>query len=49
VPADADVYTGDLDDVSATYLTERATLLVGDVGASGVAMGALRPADKHPT
>ena len=42
VPADADVYAGDLSDISATYLTGRAVLLVGQLGNEVVAMGALR-------
>ncbi len=45
VPEDADVYAGDLDDVSANYLTGRATLLVGEVDDTVVAMGALAPID----
>jgi len=45
VPEDADVYAGDLDDLDATYLADRATLLVGEVAGKVVAMGALRPVD----
>ncbi|MBO3744131.1 GNAT family N-acetyltransferase [Actinoplanes flavus] len=45
VPLDDDVYAGDLDDVAATYLTGRATLLVGETGGIVVAMGALQPVD----
>lgn len=46
VPADADVYAGDLDDVDATYLTGRAALIVGEIGDEIVAMGALREIDQ---
>jgi ribosomal protein S18 acetylase RimI-like enzyme len=45
VPADADVYAGDLDDINATYLSRRGTLLVGQLGDDVVAMGALREID----
>ncbi len=45
VPADADVYAGDLDDLTTTYLTERSTLLVGERDGQVVAMGALREVD----
>lgn len=45
VPADADVYRGDLDDISATYLTGRNTMLVGAVAGTVVAMGALLEVD----
>jgi ribosomal protein S18 acetylase RimI-like enzyme len=45
VPADVDVYAGDLDDVSTTYLTGRSTLLVGEHDGRVVAMGALREVD----
>ncbi len=45
VPEDADVYAGDLDDVATTYLTGRATLLIGEVEDTVVAMGALTPVD----
>ena len=45
VPADADVYAGDLDDVTTTYLTGRSTLLVGEHDGQVVAMGALREVD----
>lgn len=45
VPADADVYSGDLDDVTATYLTGRATLLVGEHHGTVIAMGALQQID----
>lgn len=38
VPADVDVYAGDLDDVATTYLTERSTLLVGEYDGRVVAM-----------
>jgi ribosomal protein S18 acetylase RimI-like enzyme len=43
VPADADVYAGDLDDITTTYLTGRATMLIGDFDGQVIAMGALRP------
>jgi ribosomal protein S18 acetylase RimI-like enzyme len=46
VPQDADVYAGDLDDLNATYLTERAMLLVGEVDGKVIAMGALRPVNE---
>lgn len=46
VPTDADVYAGDLNDISATYLTGRATLLVGQLNSRIVAMGALREIDQ---
>lgn len=42
VPADVDAYAGDLDDVTTTYLTGRATMLIGDLDGQVVAMGALR-------
>lgn len=42
VPADADVYAGDLDNIEATYLTGNGTLLVGTVDGAVVAMGALK-------
>ncbi len=45
VPQDADVYAGDLDDVVGTYLTGRASLLVGETAGIVVAMGALRNLD----
>ena len=45
VPADADVYRGDLDDITATYLTGRATLLVGEHRGTVIAMGALQQVD----
>jgi hypothetical protein len=41
VPATSDVYAGDLDDVTTTYLTGRATLLVGDLDGTVIAMGAI--------
>jgi ribosomal protein S18 acetylase RimI-like enzyme len=43
VPADADAYAGDLDDITTTYLTGRATMLIGEIDGRVVAMGALRP------
>lgn len=45
VPPDADVYAGDLDTIEHTYLTGRATLLVGELHGHVVAMGALHPID----
>lgn len=45
VPAEIDVYAGDLDDITTTYLTARATMLVGESERTIVAMGALRPVD----
>lgn len=45
VPTDVDVYAGDLDDVTNTYLTDRSTLLVGELDGQIVAMGALRRID----
>jgi ribosomal protein S18 acetylase RimI-like enzyme len=45
VPQDADVYAGDLDDVTTTYLTGRATMLIGETDDTIVAMGALTPVD----
>jgi len=47
VPADADVYAGDLDDITATYLTGRAVMLVGTIGKRVVAMGGLREVDQQ--
>jgi len=46
VPADADVYAGDLDDIAASYRVGRATMLVGERDGAVVAMGALRPVDE---
>lgn len=46
VPADADVYAGDLNNIEATYLTGRTILLVGQLGSDVVAMGALREVDR---
>jgi ribosomal protein S18 acetylase RimI-like enzyme len=43
VPVDADVYAGDMDNIVTTYLTGRATLLVGEVASAVIAMGALHP------
>jgi ribosomal protein S18 acetylase RimI-like enzyme len=43
VPVDVDAYAGDLEDIAATYLTDRATMLVGDLDGQVIAMGALRP------
>lgn len=43
VPSDADVYAGDLENIEHTYLTGRATLLVGELRGTVVAMGALHP------
>lgn len=45
VPEDADVYAGDLDDVTTSYLTGRAAMLVGEVDDTVVAMGAVTPID----
>jgi ribosomal protein S18 acetylase RimI-like enzyme len=45
VPANADVYSGDLDDNAAAYHTDRAALLVGEIHGMVVAMGGLRPVD----
>ena len=45
VPSDADVYSGDLDDVGATYLSGRAILLVGERDGIVIAMGALQQID----
>jgi ribosomal protein S18 acetylase RimI-like enzyme len=42
VPEGSDVYAGDLDEVTTTYLTGRSRLLVGVVDGRVVAMGALR-------
>ena len=42
VPADVDAYAGDLDDITNTYLTGRAAMLIGDLDGQIVAMGALR-------
>jgi GNAT superfamily N-acetyltransferase len=42
VPADVDVYAGDLDNITGTYLTGRATMLIGELDGRLVAMGALR-------
>lgn len=47
VPADADVYAGDLDDIATTYLTGRATMLIGELAATVVAMGALQQLDAY--
>jgi len=41
VPLSADVYAGDLDDIDATYLTGRSTLLVAEIDGIVVAMGAV--------
>lgn len=43
VPEDADVYAGDLDDISTTYLTGKSVMLVGEHDGQVIAMGALRP------
>lgn len=45
VPAAADVYAGDLDDVDSTYLSAGGVLLVGEADRRVVAMGALRRVD----
>ncbi|MEV6303882.1 GNAT family N-acetyltransferase [Actinoplanes sp. NPDC051861] len=45
VPADVDVYKGDLEDVAATYLTGRSTLLVVVLAGAVIAMGALQEVD----
>jgi GNAT superfamily N-acetyltransferase len=42
VPADADVYAGDLDNNAAAYLTDRAALLIGELAGTVIAMGALQ-------
>jgi GNAT superfamily N-acetyltransferase len=47
VPTDVDVYAGDLDDIMNTYLTDRSTLLVGELDGRIVAMGALRGIDAY--
>ena len=47
VPADADVYAGDLDNGAAAYLTDRAVLLVGEVAGTVIAMGALQPVNTN--
>jgi len=46
VPVDVDVYAGDLDTITTTYLTGRATMLVGELDGQVVAMGALRYIDE---
>jgi ribosomal protein S18 acetylase RimI-like enzyme len=43
VPVDVDAYAGDLDDITGTYLSGRATMLIGDLSGHVIAMGALRP------
>ena len=43
VPVDVDAYAGDLDNITTTYLTGRATMLIGDLDDQVIAMGALRP------
>jgi ribosomal protein S18 acetylase RimI-like enzyme len=45
VPDDADIYAGDLNAITETYLTGRNTLLVGEIAGSVVAMGGLREVD----
>lgn len=45
IPADADVYRGDLDDIAGTFLTGRNTMLVGELADTVVAMGALTEVD----
>ncbi|MEU4217350.1 GNAT family N-acetyltransferase [Actinoplanes sp. NPDC026623] len=45
VPAESDVYAGDLEDITGTYLGDGATLLVGELDHHIVAMGALRSLD----
>ncbi|NUR59385.1 MAG: GNAT family N-acetyltransferase [Catenulispora sp.] len=46
VPDTADVYAGDLDDIAASYLNGRGTMLIGTLGARVVAMGGLREVDQ---
>jgi ribosomal protein S18 acetylase RimI-like enzyme len=47
VPEDADIYSGDLDDIAGTYQTGRSALIVGDVDGLVVAMGGLREVDEE--
>jgi ribosomal protein S18 acetylase RimI-like enzyme len=47
VPAEADVYAGDLDDIEATYQVGRAVMLVGETKDVVVAMGAIREIDSE--
>lgn len=42
VPEDSDIYGGDLDDITTTYLDGSGALLVGEVAATVTAMGGLR-------
>ena len=41
IPEDADIYSGDLDDIAGTYLNQRGAMLVGEVKGAVVAMGGL--------
>ena len=45
VPPESDVYACDLDDVASSYLTNGATLIIGEVDGLVVAMGALQRVD----
>jgi ribosomal protein S18 acetylase RimI-like enzyme len=45
VPEDADIYSGDLDDIAGTYLSQRGVMLVGEVEGAVVAMGGLWQVD----
>ncbi|MGH3735308.1 MAG: GNAT family N-acetyltransferase [Micromonosporaceae bacterium] len=45
VPEDADIYSGDLDDVGGAYPSERSAMLVGEVKGEVIAMGAVREID----
>ena len=45
IPEDADIYSGDLDDIAGTYLNRRGAMLVGVVGGAVVAMGGLWQVD----
>jgi ribosomal protein S18 acetylase RimI-like enzyme len=45
VPAAADAYAGDLDEIATWYLAGRAAMLVGELAGAVVAMGAVRPLD----
>jgi ribosomal protein S18 acetylase RimI-like enzyme len=45
VPEDGDIYSGDLDDIAETYLSQRGAMLVGEVEGDVVAMGGLWQVD----
>ena len=45
VPEAADIYSGDLDDIAGSYLSQRGVMLVGETQGAVVAMGGLWQVD----